>query len=149
MELIQYKDATIARDINHPAVKKVVDFLSEHDVASEEKGTHTVSDDFFYNIIEMETTTPDQRVWESHRAFYDVHVIFEGQERISYNHLSNMKLRDYDADGDWQQMDGLPLFDILLTPGTVLLLDPNDAHKTGLIVAEPKNIKKVVFKVKL
>ena len=27
MELVQYKDAVIARDIQHPALKKVVDYL--------------------------------------------------------------------------------------------------------------------------
>ena len=92
MELVQYKDAAIARDIQHPALKKVVDYLKTHDVSQEEKGTHTVSDDFFYNVIEMETTDEEHRVWESHRAYYDVHVLFEGKERISYNFLSNMKV---------------------------------------------------------
>ena len=139
MELVQYKDAAIARDIQHPALKKVVDYLKTHDVSQEEKGTHTVSDDFFYNVIEMETTDEEHRVWESHRAYYDVHVLFEGKERISYNFLSNMKVEDY----------GSSLFDIHFTPGSILLLDPNDAHKTGLKVDQAQGIRKVVFKVRL
>ena len=138
MELVQYKDAAIARDIQHPALKKVVDYLKTHDVSQEEKGTHTVSDDFFYNVIEMETTDEEHRVWESHRAYYDVHVLFEGKERISYNFLSNMKVEDYVKEEDWQQMSGTSLFDIHFTPGSILLLDPNDAHKTGLKVDRHK-----------
>ena len=149
MELVQYKDAAIARDIQHPALKKVVDYLKTHDVSQEEKGTHTVSDDFFYNVIEMETTDEEHRVWESHRAYYDVHVLFEGKERISYNFLSNMKVEDYVKEEDWQQMSGPSLFDIHFTPGSILLLDPNDAHKTGLKVDQAQGIRKVVFKVRL
>ena len=38
MELVQYKDAVIARDIQHPALKKVVDYLKTHDVSQDEKG---------------------------------------------------------------------------------------------------------------
>ena len=97
----------------------------------------------------METTDEEHRVWESHRAYYDVYVLFEGKERISYNFLSNMEEGDYDAEGDWQQMSGQALFDLIFTPGSLLLLDPNDAHKTGLIAEEADPIRKVVFKVKI
>ena len=141
MELVQYKGAAVERDIQHPALKKVLEFLQTHDVSQDEKGNHPVSDDFFYNVIEMTTTTEDERVWESHREFYDV--------RIHYNFLSNMEEGDYDAEGDWQQMSGQALFDLVFTPGNLLLLDPNDAHKTGLIAEEAGPIRKVVFKVKI
>ena len=149
MELVQYKGAAVERDIQHLALKKVLEFLKIHDVSQDKKGNHPVSDDFFYNVIEMTTTTEDERVWESHREFYDVHLIFEGRERIHYNFLSNMKEGDYDAEGDWQQMSGPALFDLIFTPGSLLLLDPNDAHKTGLIAEEAGSIRKVVFKVKI
>lgn len=149
MELVQYKGAAVERDIQHPALKKVLEFLKIHDVSQDEKGNHLVSNDFFYNVIEMTTTTDDERVWESHREFYDVHLIFEGRERIHYNFLSNMEKGNYDAEGDWQQMSGQALFDLIFTPGSLLLLDPNDAHKTGLIAEEAGSIRKVVFKVKI
>ena len=46
-------------------------------------------------------------------------------------------------------MSGQALFDLIFTPGSLLLLDPNDAHKTGLIAEEAGPIHKVVFKVKI
>ena len=98
MELVQYKGAAVERDIQHLALKKVLEFLKIHDVSQDKKGNHPVSDDFFYNVIEMTTTTDDERVWESHREFYVVHLIFEGKERIHYNFLSKMKEVDYDAE---------------------------------------------------
>ena len=55
MELVQYKGAAVERDIQHPALKKVLEFLKIHDVSQDKKGNHPVSNDFFYNVIEMTT----------------------------------------------------------------------------------------------
>lgn len=104
---------------------------------------------FFYNVIEMTTTTKEKRVWESHRDFYDVHLILEGSERIAFNFISNMSLGNYNKEDDWQQMEGEALFEIPFKKNQILLLDPNDAHKTGLSVVTPEFLRKVVFKVKI
>ncbi|HET0933721.1 TPA: YhcH/YjgK/YiaL family protein, partial [Streptococcus pneumoniae] len=80
---------------------------------------------------------------------YDVHYLLNGEETILYNFLSQMELSEYKVDDDWQQMNGEALFSIILKKNMLLLLEPNDAHKTGLLVEEPINIKKVVFKVKI
>lgn len=149
MELIAYQKMGFDHPIRNPILQKVVDYLATNGLDNQEKGTHHVTDDFFYNIIEMETTTPDNRVWESHRDFYDVHVILKGKEKLQYNHLSHMHLCEYDSHDDWQQMTGESLFDIILEEGMLLLLDPNDAHKTGLIVDEAQPLRKVVFKVRI
>ncbi len=77
------------------------------------------------------------------------HLNFEGLKERLPEVLSNMEEGDYDAEGDWQQMSGQALFDLIFTPGSLLLLDPNDAHKTGLIAEEAGPIRKVVFKVKI
>ena len=68
---------------------------------------------------------------------------------FTYNFLSNMNLEDYVKEEDWQQMSGHSMFDIHFTPGAILLLDPNDAHKTGLKVDQAQDIRKIVFKVRL
>ncbi|WP_124039915.1 YhcH/YjgK/YiaL family protein [Neoactinobaculum massilliense] len=149
MELIEYRGAKIARPVANPILKRVVDFLAEHDISGEEAGIHQVSEDFSYNILELETTTPENRAWESHRDFYDVHVIFQGREKIAFNHVSAMNLGDYVADVDWQQMTGEPLFHVVLEPGEILLLDPNDAHETALIADHAQPIRKAVFKVRV
>ena len=47
MELVQYKGAAVERDIQHPALEKVLEFLKTHDVSQDEKGNHPVSDDSF------------------------------------------------------------------------------------------------------
>ncbi|WCQ69485.1 YhcH/YjgK/YiaL family protein [Streptococcus pasteurianus] len=46
-------------------------------------------------------------------------------------------------------MTGQASFELVLNEGQILLLDPNDAHQTGLIVDQPQKIRKAVFKVKI
>ena len=149
MELIEFNNGQLNTVVEHVALKKVADFLNNHIVSNDEAGIHKISDDFFYNVIEMETTTEDNRPWESHKEYYDVHYLLNGEEIILYNFLSQMELSEYKVDDDWQQMNGEALFSIILKKDMLLLLEPNDAHKTGLLVEEPINIKKVVFKVKI
>ncbi len=150
MEFIQIKENKFESKSSNQAIKQVLDFIQDHDISKDQKGSHKITEDFFYNIIEMETTTPDNRVWESHREYYDIHLILEGQERISYNSLSNLNEGEYIAEEDYQKIDGNSLFDIQLSKNYLLFLDPNDGHKTGLMVnnqSEP--LRKVVFKVKI
>ena len=39
MELVQYKGAAVERDIQHPALKKVLEFLKIHDVSQDKRAT--------------------------------------------------------------------------------------------------------------
>lgn len=149
MELIQIAGAYNEQKNFHPALQKVQAFIEAHDFSQEAAGTHQVSDDFFYNIIEMTTTTANERVWESHKAYYDVHYILSGKERLAYNFLSHMQVGEYIADEDYQQMTGKALFDIILEEGQLLLFDPNDGHQTGLKIDEVAPLRKIVFKVKI
>lgn len=149
MELVEFKNGHVNTVHEHIAITKVKEFLNNHDISKDKGGIHKISTDFFYNIIDMETTTEENRPWESHKEYYDVHYLLNGEETILYNFLSQMELSEYKVDDDWQQMNGEALFSIILKKNMLLLLEPNDSHKTGLLVEEPINIKKVVFKVKI
>lgn len=145
MELIDQKSTT-----TNAALNQVIEFVGDHDFSEEAAGTHTVSDDFFYNIIEMDTVEDaSERIWESHKVYYDIHMILAGEERIGFNFLSHMDLGEYKADDDYQAMEGDKQFDLVLKPGQLLLLDENDAHKTGLAVDGAQSLRKIVFKVKM
>ncbi|MGT2833190.1 YhcH/YjgK/YiaL family protein [Streptococcus halotolerans] len=140
---------TIEKIDKHELLDIIRPVLSNLDVSDLETGMHTVNDEFYFNVIQYESTTEDQRVWESHRREYDVHYIISGEERIYHNFLTQMTLGDYDEAGDWQQMTGKQASELVLSPGNVLILDANDAHKTGLIVRESETIRKIVFKLKI
>lgn len=149
MEWLSLNESHYPQNSQHPAMQRVQAFIEGHDFSLEAAGTHQVSDDFFYNIIEMETTTPDQRVWESHRDYYDIHYILSGEEKLAYNFLSDMTLGEYHAGDDYQAMDGEARTYLPLQQDQLLFFDPSDAHMTGLALNASCVLRKIVFKVKI
>ncbi|KAA9300141.1 MULTISPECIES: YhcH/YjgK/YiaL family protein [Aerococcus] len=130
------------------ALHRVAAYLKTHDITEDEPGNHPIEEGFFYNVIAYDTTTPDQRVWESHRDYIDIHVPIEGKERIAHNFLAHMTLGGYDPGDDFQASEGPAQSELIIAPGQILVLDREDVHKTGLIVESSQSIKKAVFKVK-
>ena len=50
------------------SVKECFTYAKEHDLASYEKGSHEIDGErLFVNIVEYETTTPENRFWEAHK----------------------------------------------------------------------------------
>lgn len=145
MELYQMSKVTMAS----PAILKVIEYIQLHDLSVLSTGIHEVSEDFFFNLIEYNSTTPDNRVWESHRTYLDIHVPLIGEELIYHNFVENMKVTGYIEDEDWVQQDGMFSSQMVVSPGDILLLDQEDSHKTGLSNGENKFIRKAVFKVKI
>ncbi|WP_438478497.1 YhcH/YjgK/YiaL family protein [Streptococcus pluranimalium] len=131
----------------HVLLDLIKPILADLDLLNLETGMHPVNDDLYFNVIQYESTTEDQRVWESHHREYDVHYIISGEERIYHNFLDQMSLGNYDTESDWQEMTGEKASELVLLPGNVLILDNEDAHKTGLKVTDSVMIKKIVFKI--
>ncbi|MGX7401879.1 YhcH/YjgK/YiaL family protein [Aerococcus sanguinicola] len=140
MDHLEYTD--------RPPLHRVVDYLKTHDISEDEPGNHAIEEGFFYNVIAYDTTTPDQRDWESHRDYIDIHVPIKGKEGIHHNFLVNMTLGDYVEADDFQASEGPAQSELIIAPGQILVLDREDVHKTGLMVEASESIKKAVFKVK-
>lgn len=145
---MEFYELTQTEHIHRPEVQKVIDFLKNHDLTDQTLGIHEVEEDFFYNVISYTTTTEDQRPWESHHQYIDIHVPIDGDEKIAHAFVSEVELKDYVENEDFQQSVATPSNYLTIKPGQLLVLDTYDIHKTGLIAHEPQMIKKAVFKVK-
>ena len=130
--------------------KKVMDYLKTHDLASMEKGTHFIEgEDFFVNIIEYQTTDEANRIWEAHKDYLDIHVVVTGVEVIYHSFIDNMQVGDYHKNDDYLEITGNKENVIQLSPNQLLVLYPEDTHKTGVKVDKETFVKKGVFKVKI
>ena len=88
-------------------VKECFEYAKTHDLASYEKGSHEIDGDrLFVNIVEYTTTTPEERFWEAHKNYLDVHVMIHGNEQIDLNFIQNMELKDFVEKDDFLPMDG-------------------------------------------
>ena len=131
-------------------VRKAFAYAQTHDLLSYEKGRHDIDgDDLYVNIVEYETTTPENRFWEAHKQYLDLHLMLRGPEQIDVNFIQNMEQKEYVPKDDF-----LPLFGdrnscVVLNAGDFLLAYPADAHRTAVAVDGPVVIKKAIFKIKI
>lgn len=129
-------------------VAKCFAYAKEHDLKNFEKGSHTIDGErFFVNIVEYETTTPENRFWEAHKKYLDVHLMLNGEEQIDLNFLQNMDVKAFVEKDDFVPMDGEKNSSVILRNGDFLICYPQDGHRTAVRLQESQKIKKAIFKV--
>lgn len=143
------------RDLNdygylEEEVLKCFAYAKEHDLMEFEKGSHKIDgDNLFVNIVEYETTVPENRFWEAHRQYLDLHLMLKGSEQIDVNFIDNMEQKEFVPKDDFLPLEGNPNSHVVLTEGDFLLCYPKDGHRTAVQVKESVMIKKAIFKIKI
>lgn len=131
-------------------VKECFAYAKTHDLSGWEKGRHDIDGDrLFVNIVEYTTTVPEERFWEAHKYYLDVHVMLHGTEQIDLNFIQNMKLGDFVEADDFLPMDGEKKVSVILKDGDFLICYPSDGHRTAVAADGPETIKKAIFKVRI
>ena len=131
-------------------IKKCFTYATENDLLSFEKGSHEIDGDrLFVNIVEYTTTQAEERFWEAHRKYLDVHMVLRGQEQIDLNFIQNMDVKEYVEESDFLPMDGEKNSSVVLREGDYLICYPSDGHRTAVAVDGAETIKKAIFKVKI
>lgn len=131
-------------------VRECFDYAKRHDLASYEKGSHEIDGErLFVNIVEYTTTTPEERFWEAHKNYLDVHVMLHGTEQIDVNFIQNMEVKEFVPQEDFLPMEGEKNSSVILRDNDFLICYPSDGHRTAVAVNEPQTIKKAIFKVRV
>ena len=128
-------------------VKKCFEYAKENDLLQYEKGSHEIDgDNLFVNIVSYTTTTPEERFWEAHKKYLDVHLMLDGTEQIDLNFIQNMQLKEFVEKDDFLPMDGDKNSSVVLNKGDFLVCYPSDGHRTAVKAKdEPETIKKAIF----
>lgn len=125
-------------------------YAASHDLSTFEKGSHPImGDDLFVNIVEYTTTTPENRFWEAHRQYLDLHFMLSGEEQIDLNFIENLSQSEYVPTDDFLPLEGEKNGQVILREGDFLLCFPHDAHRTAVAVNSPCTIRKAIFKIKI
>ena len=131
-------------------VKECFAYAKSHDLVSYEKGSHEIDGErLFVNIVEYTTTTPEERFWEAHKNYLDVHVMLRGTEQIDVNFIQNMEVKEFVAEEDFLPLEGEKNSSVILRDNDFLICYPSDGHRTAVAVNEPQTIKKAIFKVRV
>lgn len=131
-------------------VKECFEYAKSHNLVSYEEGSHEIDGErLFVNIVEYTTTKPEERFWEAHKNYLDVHVMLQGTEQIDLNFIQNMDVKEFVEKDDFLLMDGDKNSSVILRDGDFLICYPSDGHRTAVAVQEPEKIKKAIFKVRI
>lgn len=131
-------------------VLKCFAYAKNHDLLEYEKGSYKIEgDNLFVNIVEYETTTTENRFWEAHRKYLDLHLMLKGAEQIDVNFIDNLEQKEFVDKDDFLPAEGGRNGYVILEEGDFLLCYPKDAHRTAVQVNEPEAIKKAIFKIKI
>lgn len=123
-------------------------YVKMHDLLGFETGSYEIDGDkLFVNIVEYKTTEKENRFWEAHRKYLDVHVMLRGEEQVDLNFVQNMKQEEFVEQDDFLPLHGVSNSHVVLRPGDFLICYPNDAHMTAIQAEAPAEIKKAIFKV--
>lgn len=106
-------------------------------------------EEIFVNIVSYKTVDKEERFWEAHKKYIDVHLMLDGSEKIAINHIDNLEKKEYEEEGDFLPLDGNEASVVTLEKGDFLICYPEDAHMTAIRVSESENIKKAIFKVRV
>lgn len=131
-------------------VKECFEYAKNHNLVFYEEGSHEIDGErLFVNIVEYTTTKPEERFWEAHKNYLDVHVMLQGTEQIDLNFIQNMDVKEFVEKDDFLPMDGDKNSSVILRDGDFLICYPSDGHRTAVAVQEPEKIKKAIFKVRI
>lgn len=131
-------------------IQRCFAYAQENDLLAVEKGSYPIDGEaLLVNIVEYTTTAAENRFWEAHKQYLDLHLMLWGHEQIDLNFIQNMQLKEYEQESDFLPMEGEKNSSVLLTPGDFLICYPNDGHRTAVEVTEPETIKKAIFKIRI
>ncbi len=129
-------------------IQKCFEYIEENNLKDMEKGTYEIDGkDIFVNIVEYKTTKAENRFWEAHKQYIDIHFMLEGKEYININFIDDMEKKPYIEKDDFLELIGDKKISVLMKERDFLICYPNDAHMTAVEVENPEKIKKAIFKV--
>lgn len=132
------------------AARECFAYAAAHDLLEYEPGSHEIDGKrLFVNIAQYTTTTAENRFWEAHQDYLDLHLMLRGTEQIDLNFIANMEQKEYQPNDDFLPLEGEKNSSVILREGDFLICYPNDAHRTAVQVNEPETLKKAIFKISI
>tara|TARA_B110000438_G_C15622744_1_gene567314 strand:- start:316 stop:759 length:444 start_codon:yes stop_codon:yes gene_type:complete len=107
-------------------------------------------ENLFGIVLKYETKSEEDCIWEAHREYIDIHYMRKGKENVLISDIDTMiPTNEYQEKNDYQLFHGKQQQSILLKEGEILVLFPNEVHKTSINEESTQEVQKIVFKLKI
>lgn len=125
-----------------------IHYIKEHSLNDLKKGCNEVDGDFaFINCFEYETLPEEKTFFEAHEKYADIHMVISGEEKMGVSDMSLMTVTAKDEETDSIECHGPVEHYMDLTPGKVLIVFPEDAHKVKIMKDQVTQVRKAIGKV--
>lgn len=133
----------------YPELLSAFEWVASLSLESLEEGRHPMPEAPHYlQVMRYSPDSPDQRVWESHIAYWDVHFILEGTEGFAIVPPTDAQIdKVYQSDGDYLLWKSDESRYTELKAGDWVLCTQTDIHKGGIKLTTSETVKKAVFKL--
>ena len=133
----------------NPLFADVVAFLKTNDIRTMEPGKYPIRDkDLFLNLDLAKGKAKENAVLETHVKMIDIQVPLSCCETFGFSPLRELPSFEYNADKDITKYgDTKAQTYVTLKPGQMVIFFPQDGHAP--CIAEEKEIRKAIFKVKV
>ena len=133
-------------------VRKGLEYIAEHrsELENFNPGKYQIDgDNIFFEIHEEITTKPEEKFFEAHKEYLDIHITLTGEEWFGHAMIKQLKeAKPYDESTDTAYYIGEGLYN-QAPAGHFILFMPEDAHKCGIYFNNKGAVKSLVLKVKL
>ena len=123
-------------------------FLAETDLSTYKEGRYEIDGDNIFFMVQQYNSAVGKTISEAHRTYIDIQLLLAGEEVIAVAPLANgmepVEARP-ESDAWFYDCKTQP---IVITPGSFMVLYPNDIHLPGMANGAPAPCRKVVVKVR-
>lgn len=139
-------------DTVYPGTAKAADFLEKLNAAEAAPGRYEIDGDKICAMIQQYDTQQEENLlWEYHERYLDIQYILSGEETILWTNQSDLTdCSEFNKEKDSAVSScRCTCTPVLLKPGQLAILAPQDAHKPKCIAGKSCPVTKVVVKVAL
>ena len=134
-------------------IEKVLHHLANTNFMEKEAGKYQLDgDNVFVMVQDLRTKAKSEMRLEAHDAYLDIQYIVKGEELFGFCRRNSSEVVEEDLLVERDIIffkNSFNEMDIIVREGQFIIFYPNDLHRPCCYVNEPKDIRKVVVKVKV
>lgn len=126
-------------------------WLRQNNYQTLPEGRYSIDGDTVFALVQQYQTKPPELCFpEAHRVYIDIQMLIDGREIVEVCGSEELAIKEpYKPDIEFFHPQG-DAQKILLKPGFVLILFPEDVHRPCMVAGgSPEPVKKIVIKVAL
>ncbi len=131
-------------------LRTALEYLRRTDFSKVQDGNYEIRGKDIYAVVGRYSSKPrGKSLWESHRKFTDVHYVASGIEKIGSAPAERLTIaEEYNEEKDIVTLKGDGDF-LMLKEGTFAVFHPGECHMPGIALDSPREVVKVVVKVRV